>query len=527
MIRNRILDDIRQAKFYSVIADEASDSANDEQLAISIQYVDTSGNPQEWFLGFSECISGVTGKAIAENITSNLGSWQLELTNMCGQAYDGAGAMSGATKGVAARILEKCPKAQFTHCAAHRLNLCVVKCCTIHEVSNAMDCADGGVWFFNNSRKRQLFFETCVQDERHANPQFEQRTKLKELCRTRWVERHDAFEVFVHLYKPLIVCLETIASSPAAEWNRQTRQDANSLLHSLLRSPLLVALMLTREVLLMTKGLSIKLKGTYVDIVRAHKEVTLVKKQVEENRSKVDDFHQRIYTAALTLAGKVGILEDMPRIHQGRQQHRANPVASSPSDFYRRTITVPMLDHLQNQLNERFDDSSESSNSLKEFMALLPSEIAGKEQQLARTDVARIVNLYKDDLPSEYAIDLELQAWSLKWKGNSESTKYNTIPNALAKADKMLYPNLHILFSIGATLPVTSAVCERSISTLRLLKPAMRSTMTNARMNGLAMMFVHRELADALELQAVVDEFATRHSRRMHIQDLGASLDND
>jgi len=90
-----------------------------------------------------------------------------------------------------------------------------------------------------------------------------------------------------------------------------------------------------------------------------------------------------------------------------------------------------------------------------------------------------------------------------------------------------MYPNLHILFSIGATLPVTSAVCECSISTLRLLKPAMRSTMTNARMNGLAMMFVHRELADALELQAVVDEFATRHSRRMHIQDLGASLDND
>jgi len=39
-----------------------------------------------------------------------------------------------------------------------------------------------------------------------------------------------------------------------------------------------------------------------------------------------------------------------------------------------------MLDHLQNQLDERFDDSSESSNSLKEFMTLLPNEIAGKEQ---------------------------------------------------------------------------------------------------------------------------------------------------
>ena len=142
-------------------------------------------------------------------------------------------------------------------------------------------------------------------------------------------------------------------------------------------------------------------------------------------------------------------------------------------------------------------------------MALLPCEIDGEEQQLTRTDIARLVNIYEDDLPSEYAIDLELQAWGLKWKGNSESTKCNTTPKAMAKADKMLYPNVYTLLSIGATLPVTSAVCERSISVLRFVKPAMQSTMTNVRLNGLAMMFIHRELADDLELQAGVDEFAT------------------
>ena len=104
----------------------------------------------------------------------------------------------------------------------------------------------------------------------------------------------------------------------------------------------------------------------------------------------------------------------------------------------------------------------------------------------------------------------------------------NTIPKALAKADKLLYPNLHALLSIGATLPVTSVVCERLISTLRFLKPAIRSTLTNARMNGLAMMiFVHRELASNLELEAVVSEFVVRHSRRMELHDLGASVDAD
>ena len=99
---------------------------------------------------------------------------------------------------------------------------------------------------------------------------------------------------------------------------------------------------------------------------------------------------------------------------------------------------------------------------------------------------------------------------------------------ALAKADKLLYPNLHTLLSIGTctTLPVTSAVCERSISTLRFLKPAIRSTVTNARMNRFTM-FVHRELASNIEPEAVVSEFAVRHSHRMELHDLDASVDAD
>ena len=71
-----------------------------------------------------------------------------------------------------------------------------------------------------------------------------------------------------------------------------------------------------------------------------------------------------------------------------------------------KTITVPLLYHLHTQLDERFDEKSGSSNSLRQFMALLPSEIDGKAQQLTRTDTARDVNIYEDDLPSEYANDL-------------------------------------------------------------------------------------------------------------------------
>ncbi|XP_020895285.1 52 kDa repressor of the inhibitor of the protein kinase-like [Exaiptasia diaphana] len=105
-VRNSILSDVKDAVFFSVIADEATDSSNSEQLAISIRYVDKNCTSLECFLGFSECLLGVTGKALADSIISNLQLWNFELHNLRGQAYDGAGAMTGRNKGAAARLMK-------------------------------------------------------------------------------------------------------------------------------------------------------------------------------------------------------------------------------------------------------------------------------------------------------------------------------------------------------------------------------------------------------------------------------------
>lgn len=138
LIRQEILDSIKEAPFFSIIADEATDVANKEQLSISIRFV-CNNKPCEKFLGFLECVNGVSGEGIASTILTQLNSWQLPVLMLrgqgYGQGYDGAGAMSGCTKGVAVRISTQYPKALYTHCAAHRLNLCVVKCCSIREVT--------------------------------------------------------------------------------------------------------------------------------------------------------------------------------------------------------------------------------------------------------------------------------------------------------------------------------------------------------------------------------------------------------
>ena len=86
-------------------------------------------------MAFHKCVmTGVTGRAIADNILLKLSQRQLELENLRGQAYDGAGEMAGKSKGAASYIITKQPKGLYTHCASHRLNLRVIKCCSIRKI---------------------------------------------------------------------------------------------------------------------------------------------------------------------------------------------------------------------------------------------------------------------------------------------------------------------------------------------------------------------------------------------------------
>ena len=67
-------------------------------------------------------------------------------------------------------------------------------------------------------------------------------------------------------------------------------------------------------------------------------------------------------------------------------------------------------------------------------------------------------------------------------------------------------------------LPVTSAECERSFSTLERLKTYLRSAMTTERQSGLAMMNIH--YGRAIDIDEIVNIFATQHPRRLLLRDI-------
>ena len=508
IIRETILEEIRAAGFFSIMVDEATDAANDEQLTVSLRYVHPNTRKiQERFLAFSECVTGVSGEAIADRILQLFSDWQLSGSYLVGQTYDGAGAMAGKNKGAAARIKEIFPKAVYTHCAAHALNLCVMKCCSIAEIRNTMDTADSICRFFSNSPKRQLAFEKWIEQKLEN----ERRSKLKSICKTRWVERHKAFEVFIDLFEPLICCLEDIKDS--TDWNRESRSDAQSLLLALTHFPFIVALVIAKDVLAYTKALSVKLQGRYVDVVRAYNNISFVKTTLQCARDDVDTVHARMYESALEIATKVGVDESLPRISR-RQQHRANVPSSNPSEYYKRVLTIPTLDHLITEMNGRFHH--DSASIVCQIMLILPSTLAESEEVLMSSMISDLIHMYEDYLPAPGSIDTELHCWGVKWQNSDDAASFCTPAKVLAVIDSDFFPNLEALFKIACTIAVTSAECERSVSRLRYLKTYLRNTMAEERLNGLALLYTHRDiLCDA---EHVVEEFAQRNPRRMRMQ---------
>jgi len=354
-------------------------------------------------------------------------------------------------------------------------------------------------------------------------PSEEKRKKLKQMCKTRWVERHEAFEVFCDLFIAIYSCLEEIASSPVSEWNRESRAEAHTQLTAISKFSFIATLLISQRVLSYTKGLSVKLQGAYVDVARAFHDVTLVKSTLEKVRQNVDAFHHLLYEEILRLAGLVESKECSPRVAH-RQQHRQNAPSVSCEEHYKISITIPILDHLIAELNNRFDDCSTFSLTITEFMKLLPSDIIKSDELLAENDFSTILKLYKDDLPSSRGLGVELDLWKNQWLINSNlAATLNTPEKVLGHVDEDYFPNIKMLFNIMATLPVTSCECERSISALGLIKSNLRSTMTDERLNALVMMHHHRDIE--LNGEEVVKEYANVHPRRLLL--VNPLLDSD
>ncbi|CAH3034039.1 unnamed protein product, partial [Porites lobata] len=85
-IQKKIVEEILEAKYYSILGDEAT-SHNEEKLSIVIRFVDANKDIREEFLEFKD-LERTTGAAVSETLLSTLRSLNIPIEDCRGQGYD-------------------------------------------------------------------------------------------------------------------------------------------------------------------------------------------------------------------------------------------------------------------------------------------------------------------------------------------------------------------------------------------------------------------------------------------------------
>lgn len=85
---------------------------------------------------------------------------------------------------------------------------------------------------------------------------------------------------------------------------------------------------------------------------------------------------------------------------------------------------------------------------------------------------------------------------------------------SLAKLGKDVFYCLQVAVQLLLTLSVPVASCERSFSKLKLIKNYLRTTMSQDRLKALAILSVESEIADDIDLNDTIAEFAREKARR-------------
>ena len=492
--------------YFSVLADEAMDSSSKEQLSLVLRFLDESCSIREEFVGFVHLKDGLSGKAISDAILSKVSDLGLDISRCRGQGYDGAGSVSGKQNGAAAHILRVNRKALYTHCYSHRLNLAICKNFKIISVNNMMETVQKISFFFKNSEQRQRSFEKHVAQFCPTSSS----KKLRDPCKTRWVERIKDLDLFIELFEPLWSTLESMKTNLSGEYNRNTQVDAFSFFKAIDNFDFIANLVITYQVLELSLLVTQLLQSKKNDLADGVHMIRSLINRVSSIRKNVDAFHDDCYEKITAIAKRLNIPISKPRTNK-RQVYRDNHPANSISDFYKVSLTIPLLDTLEQELKSRFSNDTLACYS---GLYLIPSKVIGMQNSPRKKPLKElcksIISFYYEDLPYPSRIEAELDLWEEYWTSEREIFPTN-FAQTLKAVDFTGFQNIKQLLKILATLTITSCECERSFSGMKRVKTCLRTTMGQERLNGLALLNFH--LDKVPDLTTVCDRFLSLKSR--------------
>ena len=160
-------------------------------------------------------------------------------------------------------------------------------------------------------------------------------------------------EVFCSLHQSIVACMENICSDGPHLWSPDSLTDESGLKLAISTCDFICALVITIFCLKYLQALTSNLQAESKDIVTAVGEVDNVIATLQNARYNIDTYHSRWFATVEKMCTSVGTECFVPR-RCSCQIHRSNIPAFSPSQFYCRLLSIPLLDLLLSEIRSRF-----------------------------------------------------------------------------------------------------------------------------------------------------------------------------
>lgn len=516
-----IATDISTSRCYSILADEATDVSNIQQLVICIRWVTKELIVEEDFIGLMPL-----DKANATNIATTIKDVILRLglskEDAKAQCYDGCSTMTGVRNGVATIIKREIPKCLLTHCYCHALNLAVgdtVK--TVPLLKETLEDAYELTRLVKYSPKRQAALKNKQEELRINNLNLpvdnagdtESFSRLRLLCPTRWTVRAKALQSVTNNYKAILEMLAWCDDSRNTS-DSEIRARAGGLEKKMNSFNFMYGLQLSLLVLNHSDNLSATLQRPNICAADAQRTAKLVIETLRRIRSEehAQSFFERVKTEAFRL----GIDEPEPCLPRRKKTPRRFDEGASPhyhetAASHYRAQYYAAIDTVVSTIEDRFDQPD-----YQIYVNLGQTLLNGATGRDFEENFAKLQNMYGDDFDF---LQLKVQLESLACSFSDKSSDSNLMEvvnhlRMLSQGQRMLLDQVFKLAQYCLVMPASNATSERAFSAMRRIKTYLRNTMSQNRLNHTMCLSVHSEILDDIDLKSVLNEFIDNSDRR-------------
>ncbi|XP_076923185.1 uncharacterized protein LOC143585242 [Bidens hawaiensis] len=496
---------------FSILVDESRDISKKEQMAMVLRYVDKNGVVKERFIGLVHVLetSALTLKSAIDEVFTR---YNLSLTRVRGQGYDGASNMAGKFNGLKALISKENSSAYFIHCFAHQLQLVVVALANKHDdvwaffekvttLTNVVCSSCKRIDMLRESQQEKLK-EAIGREELETGSGLNQELSLARAGDTRWSSHHKTLVRLVQLYPSIIEVLEYIRSS---SYTNDHQRKASGIWTYMKTYDFAYYLHLMKHVLGVTNTLSQALQRRDQDIVNAVQMVKATKKQLHTFRLEGYD---SLLNDVQTFCEKNDIEIVDVKAEYVDPKYRRKKTNITNRHFYEVENFNTVLDMQIQELDNRFN---EVTTELLTCMGSLSPDDNFKAFDVEK--ILRLAELYPRDFSYEERVDLmnELDTYIIIMRGDEMFANLNGISslakNMVETKKHFGYPLIYRLVKLTLVLPVATASVERCFSSMKHVKTDLRNRMSDGYMNDSCICYIERDLLANVSVEDVIDRF--------------------